>query len=265
MQSKPLIGFEPDWPAPPFVRALMTTRQGGVSKAPWNELNLGLLSGDKVSDVQQNRALVDQALGVPAVYMRQVHGTHGVAVTPSTPPNTEADVAWTTQAGVAFAIMAADCLPILVCHPTVKWVAGAHAGWRGLAGQEGHGVVETLAHSAKAHGLAPQDCMVWLGPCIGPTAFEVGEDVFAAFGSLLEKTDKPANLFVKTSPTKYMANLAGLARERLKLAGFGTVHGNDSSLPWCTYRQEATYHSHRRDAVAKGGSGRMAAYIWITD
>ena len=88
MQSKPSIGFEPEWPAPPFVRALMTTRLGGVSKAPWNELNLGLLSGDKVSDVHQNRALVEQALGVPAVYMRQVHGSQGVAVTPSTPYNT---------------------------------------------------------------------------------------------------------------------------------------------------------------------------------
>ena len=264
MQSKPSIGFEPEWPAPPFVRALMTTRKGGVSKAPWNELNLGLLSGDKVSDVHQNRAMVDQALGVPTVYMRQVHGTQGVNVTPSTPSNTEADVAWTTQSGVAFAIMAADCLPILVCHPSVKWVAGAHAGWRGLAGQEGHGVVETLAHSAKVHGVSPQDCVVWLGPCIGPTAFEVGEDVFAAFGSLLEISDNPANLFVQASPNKYMANLAGLARERLKAAGFRSVHGNDSSLPWCTYRQESLYHSHRRDAVAKGGSGRMAAYIWIT-
>ena len=264
MQSKPLIGFEPDWPAPPFVRALMTTRQGGVSKAPWNELNVGLLSGDLAADVHQNRALVAQVLGVPAVYLRQVHGTQGVTVTSSTPPNTEADVAWTTQSGVALAIMAADCLPILVCHPQAKWVAGAHAGWRGLAGQEGHGVVETLAQAARAQGLSPQDCVVWLGPCIGPSAFEVGEEVFAAFGSLIEKSDKPANLCVQTSSNKYLANLAGLARERLKMAGFRSVHGNDSSLPWCTYRQEALYHSHRRDAVAKGGSGRMAAYLWIT-
>ena len=264
MQSKPLIGFEPDWPAPSFVRALMTTRRGGVSKAPWNELNLGLLSGDNVANVTQNRALVAQTLGVPAVYLRQVHGSNGVEVTPTTPPNTEADVAWTSQKGLAIAIMAADCLPILVCHPSSRWVAGAHAGWRGLAGQEGHGVVETLALSAKAHGLSPQDCLVWLGPCIGPSAFEVGEDVYAALGTCLEKSDRFANLFVPTSPNKYMANLAGLARERLKAAGFRSVHGNDSSLPWCTYRQEALYHSHRRDAVAKGGSGRMAAYIWIT-
>jgi len=264
MQRKELLGFQPDWPAPEFVQALMTTRRGGVSQAPWNELNLGLLSGDNPADVLQNRELVRQSLGVPAVYLRQVHGTHGIAVEPSTPSNTEADVAWTTQSGLAFAIMAADCLPILVCHPKAKWVAGAHAGWRGLAGTEGHGVVETLAQAAKLQGLETQDCLVWLGPCIGPTAFEVGEDVHSAFASLLKFASHPHELFVPTSANKYFANLAGLARARLKQAGFQAVYGNDSSLPWCTYRQDTVYHSHRRDAVAKGGSGRMAAYIWIT-
>jgi YfiH family protein len=242
----------------------MTTRAGGVSQAPWNALNVGFLSGDKPSDVQANRDLVTQALGVPAVYLRQVHGTHGVAIDASTPANTEADVAWTTQTGLAFAIMAADCLPILVCHPKARWVAGAHAGWRGLAGAHGHGVVETLANAAKSQGLEAKDCMVWLGPCIGPSAFEVGADVHAAFESLLRSTDKPEDLFVPTAAGKYLANLAGLARERLKLAGFHAVYGNDSSLPWCTYRQDTIYHSHRRDALAKGGAGRMAAYIWIT-
>lgn len=241
----------------------MTTRTGGVSQAPWNSLNLGFLSGDNAADVQANRDLVAQALGVPAVYLRQVHGSHGVAIDASTPPNTEADVAWTTHSGVACTIMAADCLPILVCHPRAKWVAGAHAGWRGLAGTRGHGVVETLAQAALLAGLHPQDCLVWLGPCIGPTAFEVGADVHAAFENVLQTSDKPANLFVPTSSTKYLADLAGLARERLKLAGFKAIYGNDSSLPWCTYRQDTTYHSHRRDAVAKGGSGRMAAYIWL--
>jgi YfiH family protein len=242
----------------------MTTRQGGVSKAPWHALNLGLLSGDNILDVQANRQLVAQEMGVPAVYVRQVHGTHGVAVDVATPAGTEADATWTTQPNLACAIMAADCLPILVCHPTAKWVAGAHAGWRGLAGADGHGVVETLAHAAKAAGLEVQDCLVWLGPCIGPTAFEVGADVYTAFSSLVEASSNPSDLFLPKSATKYWANLAGLARERLKLAGFQAVYGNDSSLPWCTYVQEDLYHSHRRDAAAKGGSGRMAAYIWIT-
>jgi YfiH family protein len=164
-------------------------------------------------------------------------------------------------------MMAADCLPILVCHPKAKWVAAAHAGWRGLAGANGHGVVETLAQGATAHGVSVQDCMVWLGPCIGPTAFEVGQDVLDAFISLqkpaLEKR-RPEDFFVAQGAGKYLADLAGLARWRLTAAGFQVISGNDSSLAWCTYRQESKYHSHRRDAVRKGGSGRMAAYIWIT-
>jgi len=159
----------------------MTTRQGGVSQPPWDELNLGLFSGDDVNSVQKNRELVAHDMGVPALYLRQVHGTQGVAIDIDTSPTTQADVAWTTQSGIACAMMAADCLPILVCHPTAKWVAAAHAGWRGLAGKEGHGVVETLGHAAKAQGLKTEDCLVWLGPCIGPTAFEVGPDVVQAF------------------------------------------------------------------------------------
>jgi YfiH family protein len=140
-----------------------------------------MLSGDDLKAVQRNRELVAQAMGVPAVYLRQVHSTTGVQIDFATQANTEADAAWTAQIGLACAMMAADCMPILVCHPTVRWVAAAHAGWRGLAGKNGHGVVETIAQAAQAQGLKAKDCMVWLGPCIGPTAFEVGEDVKAAF------------------------------------------------------------------------------------
>jgi YfiH family protein len=164
-------------------------------------------------------------------------------------------------------MMAADCLPILVCHPKAQWVAAAHAGWRGLAGANGHGVVETLAQGAKEQGFSIQDCMVWLGPCIGPTAFEVGQDVLDAFISRQQpalETMRPEAFFLAQGDGKYLADLAGLARWRLTAAGFQVISGNDSSLAWCTYRQESKYHSHRRDAVRKGGSGRMAAYIWIT-
>ena len=247
----------------------MTTRQGGVSQPPWDELNLGLFSGDDVNSVQKNRELVAHDMGVPAVYLRQVHGTQGVAIDIDTSPTTQADVAWTTQSDIACAMMAADCLPILVCHPTAKWVAAAHAGWRGLAGKEGHGVVETLGLAAKAQGLKTEDCLVWLGPCIGPTAFEVGPDVVQAF-----EPNRPENLpsfqpralpcFKPKGPDKFLADLAGLARSRLQSLGFGALYGNDSSLPWCTFTQKSQYHSHRRDAVTLGGSGRMAAYIWIT-
>ena len=245
----------------------MTTRQGGVSPPPWDSRNLGLFSGDSSENVLNNRGLVQSAMGVPAVYLRQVHGVKGLGIEHQTPPGLEADVAWTTHAGVACSVMAADCLPILVCHPKFKWVAAAHAGWRGLAGLAGHGVVETLSEGAKEHGLRTADCMAWLGPCIGPTAFEVGEDVVQAFLTHLNSPkEKKAleNLFVAKGHGKYWADLAGLARWRLEAAGFEIICGNDSSLAWCTYRQETQYHSHRRDALLKGGAGRMAAYIWIT-
>jgi YfiH family protein len=245
----------------------MTTRQGGVSPQPWDSLNLGLFSGDSSENVLNNRGLVQSAMGVPAVYLRQVHGVKGLGIEHQTPPGLEADVAWTTHTGVACCVMAADCLPILVCHPKFKWVAAAHAGWRGLAGLAGHGVVETLSEGAKEQGLRAADCIAWLGPCIGPTAFEVGEDVVQAFLTHLNSPkEKKAleNLFVAKGHGKYWADLAGLARWRLEAAGFEIICGNDSSLSWCTYRQETQYHSHRRDALLKGGAGRMAAYIWIT-
>jgi hypothetical protein len=247
----------------------MTTREGGVSPQPWGSLNLGLLSGDQSENVLQNRNLVQSVMGVPAVYLRQVHGVQSVAIEHQTPSGLEADVAWTTHAGVACAVMAADCLPILVCHPKVKWVAAAHAGWRGLAGTQGHGVVETLSEGARAQGLDTADCIAWLGPCIGPTAFEVGEDVLQAFAltkSSLQQESSIEALFVAKDKDngKYWADLAGLARLRLQAEGFQVICGNDSTVAWCTYRQEAQYHSHRRDALLKGGAGRMAAYIWIT-
>jgi YfiH family protein len=213
----------------------MTTRQGGVSKAPWDQLNLGLFSGDDPIAVQQNRSLVSQQIKVPAAYIRQVHGTHGVFVDGSTPSTTEADVAWTTQPQVACTIMAADCLPILMCHPQKKWVAAAHAGWRGLAGADGHGVVETLAQAAQKHGLLAEDCLVWLGPCIGPTAFEVGLEVVDAFSNQQRSSELEKGYFVPSSPTKFLADLAGLARDRLISAGFKSIYGNDSTLTSVSY------------------------------
>jgi len=259
-----VIGFTPDWPAPPFVHALMTTREGGVSQAPWASLNLGDHVGDAPESVLANRALVDETIGATAVYLRQVHGVKGVAVHSKTPPNTEADVAWTNQVGVACTMMVADCLPILVCHPEYKWVGAVHAGWRGLSGHQGIGVVETLASAIRAEGISPRDCLAWLGPCIGPTAFEVGPEVKAAFEGSLTHPRSSSN-FEATHLDKYLADLAGLARDRLNLAGFKKLYGNDSSQAWCTYTQTAKYHSHRRDSVALGSAGRMAACIWIKD
>jgi YfiH family protein len=195
--------------------------------------------------------------------LRQVHGVQGVAIDIQTPANTEADLAWTRQIGVACTMMVADCLPILVCHPQQKWVASAHAGWRGLAGSQGLGVVESLASVIHTQGLSTQDCLVWLGPCIGPTAFEVGPEVLAAFQNDKDQ-DTSKSHFVPSVGGKYMADLAGLARSRLQMAGFQYLFGNDSTQAWCTFSQPNQYHSHRRDAALLGSAGRMAAYIWIT-
>ena len=241
----------------------MTTRHGGVSEAPWRSLNLGDHVGDKPENVKTNRALVAHEMQVPAIYLRQVHGVNGVEIDLQTPANTEADVAWTRLEGLACTMMVADCLPILVCHPHQKWVAAAHAGWRGLAGENGHGVVETLAATVRLQGLLPKDCLVWLGPCIGPTAFEVGPEVLKVFENQIPE-GVSTSFFAPTAQGKYMADLAGLARRRLKLAGFQNLYGNDSTQPWCTYKQSEKYHSHRRDAALLGSAGRMAAYIWIT-
>lgn len=257
-----MIGFQPEWPAPSYVGALMTTRHGGVSGAPWDTLNLGDHVGDKLENVMANRALVAEQIQTPAIYLRQVHGVQGVAIDTQTPAKTEADLAWTREVGLACTMMVADCLPILVCHSQQKWVASAHAGWRGLAGSQGLGVVESLASVIHAEGLSTQDCLVWLGPCIGPTAFEVGSEVLAAFqNDKAEATSKA--YFEPAAAGKYMADLAGLARHKLQMAGFANLYGNDSTLAWCTFSQDKRYHSHRRDAALLGSAGRMAAYVWI--
>ncbi len=240
----------------------MTTRQGGVSAQPWSSLNVGDHVADDPACVKANRHFVAQSLQAQPVYVKQVHGTHGLAIDAFTPSSTQADVVWTTHPDIACAMMVADCLPVLVCHPQARWVAAAHAGWRGLAGAQGLGVMETLASAAKAQGLRLQDCLVWLGPCIGASAFEVGQDVVTAFQQATP--DQDLGNWIKPSGTQFLADLAGLARLRLQLAGFLRIYGNDSTSSWCTYGQEALYHSHRRDAIAKGGAGRMAAYIWIT-
>ena len=241
----------------------MTTRQGGVSQAPWASLNLGDHVGDDPESVLSNRDLVAQQMGAQPIYLRQVHGTQGVLISPGLSATTQADVAWTSEVGLACTMMVADCLPILVCHKSLPWVAAAHAGWRGLAGAKGEGVVETLAQAVAAQGMLVQDCLIWLGPCIGPRAFEVGVDVRDAF------LESPIKMSVETcfqpmGSGKDGADLAGLARLRLQAVGFNDLYGNDSSHVWCTYSAVGQYHSHRRDAAQRGGAGRMAAYVWIT-
>lgn len=267
----------PDWPAPAGVKAVFTTRSGGVSAAPYDSLNLGDHVGDAVSSVQANRRLLAQACGVPAVFLTQVHGFDTLEVDAATPNSLRADACVSTQRQLACSIMVADCLPVLLTTQDGSAVAAAHAGWRGLAGSAANprrGIVESVLESFKA--LAPVQrapsaikIIAWLGPCIGPSEFEVGAEVKAAFEAGQAGAGR---FFVPVAAGKYRADLAGLARQRLQAMGVDQVYGNDGSESWCTVRHRAAYFSHRRDAgdqnVGKGNgfgtTGRMAACIWRT-
>ncbi len=262
--------WRPEWPAPPGVRALFTTRTGGVSQAPFNTLNLGEHVGDDPQAVAVNRAALASTLGVRPVFLQQVHGTEVVKLDVNTPDGTQADACVCTEPGLACTVMVADCLPLLFTDTAGSVVAAAHAGWRGLAGQSGVGVLETTfdALLAQAQQQNPPrsreaiaaDTLVWLGPCIGSTAFEVGTEVRAAF---LVTDPAAATCFTALPAGKWLADLAALARLRLQALGIERVYGNDSSARWCTVGQASDFFSHRRDAVRLGSTGRMAACIWL--
>ena len=245
---------------PVGVRALMTTRQGGVSVAPWDSMNLGDHVGDRQSDVQSNRAQLARQIGQRPVFLQQVHGVASVQLDAATPQGLVADASWTRVPGVACTIMVADCLPILLCDGAGRWVAAAHAGWRGLAGSKRVGVLESLWSDLKRAGVDLSAVVAWLGPCIGPQAFEVGPEVRAAFD---DGSTEVQTLFQPAAEGKFLADLAALARRRLQGLGVSGVFGNDSSSPWCTVSGAATFFSHRRDSRSLGQSGRMAACIWL--
>ncbi|WP_374669739.1 peptidoglycan editing factor PgeF [Ramlibacter sp.] len=251
----------PQWPAPSRVRAACTERAGGVSLPPYDSLNLGDHVGDVPAAVARNRALHAQALGVRPVYLKQVHGCGVVHVTAETPDGTEADACWTAEPGVACTIMVADCLPLLLADRDGRVVAAAHCGWRGLAGDAGQGVLETLwatvwpQLAASSEAAAP-GMLAWLGPCIGPDAFEVGPEVRAAFMATDPGADR---CFRPLREGKDLADLPALARRRLHALGITAISGNDGSTAWCTVSQPSRFFSHRRDRV----SGRLAAAIWL--
>lgn len=237
--------LDPDWPAPANVRALHTTRDGGVSVAPYDALNLGEHVGDAPAAVARNRALLATRLGAPPVFLQQVHGT-AVETLPSPHAVPQADACLTTAPALACTIMVADCLPVLFCDAQGRAVAAAHAGWRGLAA----GVLEHTVAALRQALAEPAPVLAWLGPCIGPAAFEVGDEVKAAFGA------NEAACF-RAHGHKWLADLPALARRRLEALGV-SVHGNDGTPDWCTVGNASRFFSHRRDRV----SGRMAACIW---
>lgn len=252
----------PDWPAPANVRALCTTRAGGVSVGPYFSLNLGSHVGDDTAHVARNRAILQQTLAARPVFLNQVHGTEVLELHADTPDGAPADGAFTTGRGVACTMMVADCLPILLCDAQGTQVAAVHAGWRGLAGVDGKGIVESAIErfwslALVEYGYLAPELIAWLGPCIGPRAFEVGPEVMAAF---TEGRPDACHCFRPLPDNKWLADLAALARERLLAAGVSRVFGNDGSAPWCTVGNPLRFFSHRRDG---GISGRLAACIWL--
>ncbi len=244
----------PKWPAPAQVRAVCTTRAGGRSLPPYDSLNLGDHVGDDPLAVGSNRAVLAQALGARPVFLQQVHGCGVVTLDAHTPHGTQADACLTRERGVACTIMVADCLPLLFTDARGSVVAAAHAGWRGLAGEGGVGVIETLYAALQVDA---RELMVWLGPCIGPQAFEVGPEVKTAFEA---RHPGAASCFrPAAAPGKWLADLPALARLRLAALGISQVYGNDGSPSWCTVTNSSRFFSHRRDRV----SGRLAACIWL--
>ncbi len=235
------------------VGALMSTRAGGVSCGVFDSLNLGTAVGDDAARVAENRARFARALGAAPTFLKQVHGRRVVRL-PTTEPLPEADVCVTTEPGVACVIQVADCLPVLLAAPEARGVAAAHAGWRGLAGGVLEAAVQALCDAA---GCAPAEVEAWLGPCIGPRRFEVGADVLEGFG-LAPGTTHPR--FVPQAGGKWLADLPGLARDRLQALGVARVDGGI----WCTVEDASRFFSFRRDRPLHGNSGRLAAAIWIT-
>jgi YfiH family protein len=246
--------FEPDWPAPARVRALSTLRKGDTANGqpghvagPYADFNLGTHVGDEPGRVAANRAALRSALPAEPLWLSQVHGTRVVnADGADVPPNSEADAAVARKAGVVLAIQTADCLPVLLCDRAGSVVAAAHAGWRGLSA----GVIE---NAVGAMGVPPGDVIAWLGPAIGPRAYEVGADVVEAFTA---GDAGAATSFAPKANGKFLADLYALARRRLARLGVASVSGGDA----CTHAEADRFFSFRRD----GRTGRMASLVWLS-
>lgn len=234
----------PDWPAPPQVRAIQTTRQGGLGTAPYDSLNFGMHVGDDAHTVAANRNLLSTLVPSEPAWLEQVHGT-AVVMAESAGCAPRADACITRRENAVCAVMTADCLPVFLCDD-VGTVAGvAHAGWRGLA----DGVIE---ETIIAMDVPISSMMAWLGPAIGPQAFEVGPEVREIF----MRHDPASEFAFSAHGDKYLADIYLLARQRLLSLGIQRIYGGN----FCTYTEVERFFSYRRD----GRTGRMASLIWLS-
>jgi len=238
---------KPDWQMSPKVHAFTTTRMGGVSKPPFGSMNLGLHVNDDPQSVAENRRRLLSTFKLPAspAWLNQTHSNRMVKLG-NEPADSQADGSYTMSKDTVLCVMTADCLPVVISDEIGTQIAVVHAGWRGLANGVLKNAIACFDQSLPLHA--------WLGPAIGPTKFEVGEDVRKAFVS---RTEEAAVNFKKTDKEgKYLADLYALARTELTHSGCGFVTGAD----YCTHSQADLFHSHRRDGVR---SGRMATLVWI--
>jgi hypothetical protein len=235
----------PDWPAPANVRAMQTTRAGGVSPAPYDSMNLGLHVGDDPLRVNHNRQSLSALLPTEPVWLEQVHGTE-VANADAAACRVVADASIARHRGSVCVVMTADCLPVLLCDGDGTVVAAVHAGWRSLC----DGVIEA---TVKAMDVAPHKLMAWLGPAISQTHFEVGAEVREAF--IAQHAQAKEAFVAQDGSGKYLADLYLLAHQRLNALGVTSIHGGGR----CTYGEPDCFFSYRRDGV----TGRMGTFIWL--
>lgn len=247
MPKSPIEWITPDWEAPTQVRAVCTTRAGGVSKADYASLNLATHVEDAPSAVAQNRALLQHRLNLPAKpqWLEQTHSTRVIDL--DRDASRQGDAAVSRQRGTVAVVLTADCLPVLFCNRDGSEVAAAHAGWRGLL----NGVLEQTLDAMKS---APADILAWLGPAIGPKHFEVGAEVRAAF---VQEDAQAADCFLANRPGHFLADLYQLAHLRLKKQGIDAISGGNH----CTYAEPQRFFSYRRQPR----TGRQASLIWVDD
>lgn len=244
--------IRPDWQAPAQVKAFSTTRQGGVSQGGFASFNLGNRAGDADAAVAENRRLLSSKFSLPQepAWLWQVHGTH-VADAGSVTSTAEADASIAHTPGVVSVVLTADCLPVLLCDTAGTVVAAAHCGWRGLVAGMLPQTVAEMVKAAKVK-IAPSSLMAWLGPAIGPNAFEVGPEVQREF---VQRDQEHEAAFVAGKPGKFMADIYRLARRELAACGVTQVAGGVH----CTVSEPDLFYSYRRDVEC----GRMASLIWI--
>ncbi|HAF02123.1 MAG TPA: peptidoglycan editing factor PgeF [Methylophilaceae bacterium] len=237
----------PDWPAPANVKAIQTTRKGGVSQAPYDSLNLGSHVKDDPVAVAHNRQLLNAFVPTEPVWLNQVHGIRVIDAALSGCVE-QADAAFTRQTSVVCVTMTADCLPVLLCDKQGTTVAAVHAGWRSLC----DGVIEATVAAMPAENTS---LMAWLGPAIGPDAFGVGDEVRMQF---IEKDANAEKAFMPKAD-KWLGNLYQIAIQRLNQVGVTQIYGSGIDQQWCTYTDTERFFSFRRD----GDTGRMATMIWL--